>query len=205
MSRFLVFILFVFTNCNSNDRLPYQPKPVATTGQQNTGIDKKLRQRINVAATYTRRNKYNTEFCFLVDMNIPSGQKRFFVYSFKQKKIIASGLVAHGSCNTGGLMQAKFSNETGSGCSSVGKYKIGYPYNGRFGKAYKLHGLENSNANAFDRAVVLHSYECVPDDEVAGLPICNSLGCPMVSPKFLTTLSSFIDGSKKPILLWVFE
>jgi hypothetical protein len=62
---------------------------------------------------------------------------------------------------------------------------IGAPYTGRFGRAYKLHGLGSSNSQAFRRNIVLHSYFYVPEAETDPYPICNSLVCPMVSPGFL--------------------
>ena len=102
-----------------------------------------------------------------------------------------------------GHKKAVFSNTPNSLCSSLGKYKIGVKYNGRFGKAYKLHGLENTNNKAYERYIVLHGYDCVPDETLYPEYLCNSEGCPMVSYKFLDTLSGYIDNSKKPILLWI--
>lgn len=74
-----------------------------------------------------------------------------------------------------------------------------------FGKAYKLHGLDSSNANAFQRLIVLHGYHAVPDEEVHPFPIVNSLGCPMVSYRFLEKLSAIIEEEKKPLLLWMYQ
>lgn len=65
--------------------------------------------------------------------------------------------------------------------------------------------LDSSNSNAFQRTIVLHAYDCVPDEEVYPQPICNSLGCPMVSYKFLEELTSIIAKSRTPILLWIFN
>jgi hypothetical protein len=98
-----------------------------------------------------------------------------------------------------------FSNTDGSGCSSLGKYRIGSPYAGRFGLAYKLIGLDKTNDQAFRRSIVLHAYNCVPETETDPYPICNSLGCAMVSPGFLRSLQPVIDGSPRPILLWIFN
>ncbi len=138
-------------------------------------------------------------------MNLHSGKKRFYVYDLKKNLIIASGLMSHGSCNDLVLFTAKFSNDANSGCSSLGKYKVGNAYDGRFGKAFKLYGLEATNSNAYYRFVVLHAYSCVPDVETYPVPICNSLGCAMVSPNFLKQLSLFIQREKKPILLWMYQ
>ena len=98
----------------------------------------------------------------------------------------------------------KYSNVPGCGCTSLGKYKVGYSYSGTFGLAYKLHGLEKTNSNAFKRYVVLHSHECVPEYPV-GDDICQSDGCPTVSPGFLKEIKPLIASSPKPVLLWIFE
>ena len=138
-------------------------------------------------------------------MSLNSGKYRFFVYDLVHDSVVMSGLVAHGSCNKTFLASAKFSNMPGCGCSEKGKYKIGYKYQGRFGPAYKLYGLDTTNSNAFDRYIVLHSYYMVPDRETSPLPICNSLGCAMVSDNFIKQLAAKLDASKKPVLLWMIE
>lgn len=150
-------------------------------------------------------HRFNASRCFLVDMTIASGKNRFFVYDMEKDSIILAGLVAHGSCDAGFQINPTFSNTSNSGCSSMGKYKIGNRYRGKFGLAYKLYGLDSLNSHAYERNIVLHSYDCVPEQETDPIPICNSRGCPMVSPGFLNQLSSIIDKSKKPVLLWVFN
>ena len=47
--------------------------------------------------------KYNTKIAFFVDMRIPSGKNRFFVYDLVNNKIIDQGLVAHGSGSETGI------------------------------------------------------------------------------------------------------
>lgn len=152
---------------------------------------------------YAVQKNYNSSLCFLIDMSIPSGRNRFFVFDLKKDTIKYSGLVAHGSCNARFLADPLFSNERSCGCSSIGKYKVANKYGGRFGTAFKLVGLDHTNNNAFKRSVVLHAYSCVPDQEIYPLPLCNSRGCPMVSYKFLNKLSAEVAKSPKPILMWV--
>ena len=137
-------------------------------------------------------------------MSLASGQNRFFVYNINKDSIQQSGLVTHGRCNQMWLEGRKYSNEPGCGCSSLGKYKIGNSYQGTFGLAYKLYGLDKTNNNAFKRFVVLHSHDCVPEKEVKD-EICQSDGCPTVSPPFLLQLKSIINNSSKPVLLWIYE
>lgn len=154
---------------------------------------------------YAKKHGYNTNTCFLVDMSVESGKNRLFVYDLQKDAILDAGLVAHGRCNQDWLKGRKYGNEIGCGCTSLGRYKVGKPYRGRFGLAYKLHGLDSTNSNAFKRFVVLHSHSCVPNGEVAPLPICQSDGCPTVSTAFLKKLAAIIDHSAKPVLLFTFD
>jgi len=145
--------------------------------------------------------KYNSDVVFFLDMKIESGKNRFFIYDLKHNKILDKGLVGHGSgSETGTYGKLKFSNVKNSNCSSLGRYAIGGSYSGKFGKAYKLYGLDKTNSNAFDRNIVLHKYVDVPFEEQIN-PICNSLGCPMVNEKFFGVIEKKIDNSKKKIIL----
>lgn len=171
--------------------------------------DDKLKQLLKEQAgnilPYAKKNNYNTGLCFLINMQIASGTNRFFVYDLQKDSVTDAGLVTHGRCNKDWLSGRKYDNKIGCGCTSLGKYKIGKSYQGRFGLAYKLHGLDSTNSNAFKRFVVLHSHDCVPNEEVNPYPICQSDGCPTVSPSFLQKLASIIDASPKPILLCIVD
>jgi hypothetical protein len=148
---------------------------------------------------------YNTQMAFLVDMGLPSGKYRFFVADLDKDSVVLAGLVAHGCGNRRFAVHPDFSNIDGSSCTSLGRYWIGAGYSGRFGRAYRLYGLDSSNSQAFRRNVVLHSFSYVPEAETDPLPICNSRGCPMVSEGFLRQLEPLIDRSSRPILLWIFD
>ena len=165
---------------------------------------KKLQLKAADAKLFVQQKGYNEVICFLADMSLPSGQNRFFVYDFKKDTVRNSGLVTHGRCNQYWLEGRKYGNSVGCGCTSLGKYKVGNPYTGRFGLAYKLYGLDKTNDKAFERFVVLHSHECVPETEVKD-DICQSDGCPTVSPGFLQWLKPVINESKKPVLFWVYQ
>ena len=157
------------------------------------------------ANAFAAKNAFSTKYCFLIDMSIASGRNRFFVYDLEKNSIIVSGLVAHGSCNETFLSRPRFSNQPKCGCSSLGKYQVGEFYHGKYGKSYKLYGLDNTNDNAYKRAVVIHAYDCVPDKEIYPMVLCNSEGCAMVSYNFFDKLSRIINNSDKPILLWVYQ
>lgn len=164
----------------------------------------KLQSKSASAKAFAKQNHFNTSICFLIDMSLPANRKRFFVFDLENDSIQTSGLVTHGNCNQYWLEGRKYGNEIGCGCTSPGKYKIGKSYYGRFGLAFKLYGLDKTNSNAFKRYVVLHSHSCVPDKEVAE-EVCQSNGCPTVSPIFLKRLEPMIKQSGKPILLWIFD
>jgi hypothetical protein len=164
----------------------------------------RLKQKADDIAVYAAVHDYNDSYCFMVDMKIESGKKRFFVYNLKKDSIELSGLVTHGGGKNNSGNDIQFSNVPNSLCSSLGKYKIGGSYTGKFGLAFKLYGLDASNSKAFDRFVVLHSHSCVPNEETAPFPICESWGCPTVALAFLTQLKTYIDKSGKPILLNIY-
>ncbi len=155
------------------------------------------------ARKYVAQKGFNQELVFLVDMSIPSEKNRFFIYDLKNDEVQASALVSHGMCY-GGEPGSDFSNKVGSGCSSLGKYKIGKSYYGQWGYSYKLHGLESTNSNAYERTVVLHAHNSIPDFE-NGRELVESLGCPMVSPTFLKELKKIINNSGKPVMLWIYR
>jgi len=164
-----------------------------------------LDSRANEISNYASQHGYSTQYCFLINMSIKSGRNRFFVYDLEDNSVAYSGLVAHGCCNETFMSHPKFSNSSNSGCSSLGKYKVGAFYTGKYGASYRLYGLDNSNSNAFQRGVVIHGYDCVPDKEIFPMVLCNSLGCPMVSYHFFDKLSHIIDHSEKPIVLWIYR
>lgn len=149
-------------------------------------------------------SKYNQDIVFLIDMKIPSGKNRFFVYDLKTNKIIDQGLVAHGSgSETTTKGKLKFSNVPNSLSTSLGRYSIGNSYVGKFGKAYRLYGLDTTNSNAFKRDIVFHYYYDVPYKEKDGY-ICNSFGCPMVNKKYFERMAEIIDNSKSNILMSIY-
>lgn len=164
----------------------------------------RLKQKASAAAAFAKANDYNTNWCFLIDMKVVSGLKRFFVYNLEKDSLEMAGLVAHGSGSGKGEDDLYFSNTPNSNCTALGKYKIGKSYMGKFGLAYKLYGLDNTNNKAFERFIVLHAHPCVPNDDVAPVPICESWGCPTVAPAFLTAIRNYIDNSERPVLLWIY-
>jgi len=164
------------------------------------------------ALAYCKEKKFSEEYYFLLDMSVHSGKNRFYVYDFKQNKIIDQNLVTHGSCDiptnyADKWDKARYSNTDGSHCTSLGKYKIGKRDYSSWGikVKYWLHGLDASNSNAVARVVVLHSWDAVADAEVYPNVSPLSWGCPAVSDNFMKKLDTKLQAAKKPVLLWIVE
>lgn len=220
MLRLLCLFISCLFFCCRNENIVIPEKEEATTalplithsGNKATGTDGPLQtdssvlsKNISKVLKRARAGNFSTTYALLADLGLHSGSRRLYLINLADKKLIQTALVAHGS-STSYLPngQRRYSNVEGSLCSSLGMYKIGGAYQGSFGLAYKLFGLDSGNSNAYARAVVLHSYSCVPDEETED-PICQSWGCPMVSPAFLQTLGSYIKESPKPMLLYIFD
>ncbi len=205
MKKFLVVIILLIAACgiysiyNSESSLP---KEVITLDHS---TEDKLATHVKEVQLFISKNpKYNDAIAFFIDMKIHSGKNRFFIYDLKKNEVIDQGLVAHGSGSETGIAgELKFSNANNSLSTSLGKYSIGASYNGRFGKAYKLYGLDTTNSNAFERNVVLHKYSKVPYEEQEDA-ICNSLGCPLVHEKFFERIENILDKSEKSIILEIY-
>lgn len=171
------------------------------TNENNTTV---LQKKTMELKEFARRKGYSDRYGFIVDMNMRSGKKRFFVVDMNNMNIINEGVVAHGRGDNKFTLNKKYSNEKGSNCTSLGIYKVGKKYNGTFGPSYKLYGLQETNNNAYNRAIVLHSMNNIPEQEI-DYPIAQSDGCPAVCPLFLKYLDSIISASNKPVLLWIYD
>lgn len=107
----------------------------------------------------------------IVDFSKPSTERRFIIYNDSGKEIYRTW-VAHGVGSGEGVYAVRFSNEVGSLASSLGLYRIGNKYYGKYGMSFKLHGLSKTNSNAYKRNVVLH-----PAPYIGNGRIENSWGC----------------------------
>lgn len=188
--RFLILVLIFFISCGDSK------------AQEN--IEVLPKEKISELKNYIKDKNYNQDFAVFINFKIHSGKYRYFVYDLKNNKIVQKAIVSHGS---GSVIknsdQLKFSNIENSYQSSLGKYEIQNSYSGQFGKAYRLKGLDSTNNKAMQRAIVLHSFGCVPDQESQKLA-CLSLGCPMLSVKAFKETAKYLDQSKKSIILYAF-
>jgi hypothetical protein len=196
MKKLLLLSLLSFVCCNNT----IEPLPKKYTSQHKEAL------------TYCKDNDFNTDYYFLIDLSVHPGKNRFFIYDFATKKITDEKLVTHGSCdqfteNKEKWEKAKFSNKINSHCSMKGKFKIGKRDYSSWGikVKYWLHGLEDTNNNAMNRVVVLHSWDAVANEEIYPQVSPLSWGCPAVSNEFMWVLDAKLKLTKKPVLLWIVD
>jgi hypothetical protein len=164
------------------------------------------------AFEYCKKNNLNESYYFLVDLSVHSGKKRFYVCDFLKEKITDRYMVSHGC---GSIFwsrdfskeNAEISNEVDSHCSSIGKYIIGKKGVSNWGIKvnYQLSGMDKTNSNASKRAIVLHSWNAINENEVYPDGVPEGWGCPAVSNNSLKEIIKKIDASPKRILLWIIK
>lgn len=197
--KLFYLILFVTAGFFNTSNTNFEDETLTTADVEriNLHIDE-IKEKTGVGSNY------NQKIAFLVDMKIKSGKNRFFVYDLENDKILDQGLVAHGSGSETGIGgELKFSNVPDSKATALGRYSIEKCYKGMFGKAYKLAGLDETNSNALKRAIVLHQYSAVPENE-QDYYISRSQGCPMVSEAFFKRIEKIIDASRSKIILDIY-
>lgn len=164
---------------------------------------------IKEAKSYCQKNSLNQDKFILIDLDLHSGLKRFFVYDLKSKKKTKSYIVSHGCGDymwswTSSKEKAQVSNEPDSHCSSIGKYVIGSRGVSQWGIKvnYALIGKDKTNSNAVKRAIVLHSWEKISSEEVYPKDTPEGWGCPAVSNESMKEIDVILKANKK-MLLWV--
>lgn len=91
-----------------------------------------------------------------IDYSKKIDEKRFFVISIGEMKIIYSTYVGH-AYKSGKSRPTSFSNKINSRMTSLGLFKVRKKYKSRvFEYSYRLSGLENGNSNALSRGIVIH-------------------------------------------------
>jgi hypothetical protein len=133
----------------------------------------------------------------IIDMSLPSTEKRLWVIDMDEKKILFNELVAHGR-NTGDNKAGKFSNTPESNMSSLGFYVTGETYTGSNGLSLYLDGMDNNyNDNARKRAIVMHGAAYVSQEYIKKYGrIGRSFGCPALSQEACKpVIDTISDGS----------
>ena len=169
--------------------------------REDIGVDEYPSQLLLIYAKalkeYAKCNDMDTSYAFLSNMAIHCNRKRFFIVNLTTMAIEQAGLVSHGRGQGPTIYDKEYSNEAGSRCTSLGRYKIVNKYKGVYGESYRMMGLDSTNSNATRRNLVLHSMNCIPDVENV-YPACVSDGCPAVSASFLAALVTLLKPGKNP-------
>lgn len=192
---------------------------VVTTGYciinaKNCNIEQ---SRIIEAYNFCKRNNFNERYCIFVDFSQHNQTKRFMIYDFDKKTIVYNCYCAHGNDGKSKKLEAdknSFSNQIGSHKSSLGKYRIGKrrvinSVDGMFDVSmynipcYEMHGLEKTNSNAHKRGILIHPMPFM-DNNWLITPPCVSFGCFSIGIEAFDKVSTYIDKSSKPILLWAY-
>lgn len=118
----------------------------------------------------------NKRFMAVLEYSKHSARSRFYIINLRTGEVNAAYHVAHGSGsdrdNDG--YATYFSNVPNSKASSLGVYKTGEIYRGKYGRSLRLHGLSPTNSNVYRRAIVIHPSPYVKE---ANVKAGRSWGC----------------------------
>lgn len=198
MKSLLISLFILLSFCQNSEKRETSKKEYSTYSKE--------------ALLFCKKNKLESNYFLLADLSVHSGKKRLFKYDFKKDTITSSYMVSHG-CGDSMWGQTftkndpKISNEADSHCSSTGKYIIKERGVSQWGikVKYLLHGKDKTNSNALNRAIVLHSWEKIPNEEVYPKGTPEGWGCPAVSNEAMREIDKMLKQSKKSVLLWVIK
>ena len=166
-----------------------------------------LRSRVEARAvalrSYCEQEGYNTHLALFVDLSRHSGRCRFMAWDFEQNRPILSSPVSHGSGSQRSHRRsayARLSNEDGSHLSSVGRALVAERYEGSYGIAYRLDGLESTNSNLRSRCVVLHGWSYTTTHPIFPIPTVGSFGCPVLSKSVMARVDELLRNQDRVIL-----
>ena len=146
---------------------------------------------------YVQIQNKNPGVLIIIDYTKPSNEERFYVLDLNKKKLVYSTRVAH-SKNSGLEIPLEFSDDPNSYQSSLGFFVTLGEYNGAYGYSLRLKGLEeNINANAEDRAIVIHGGDIVEDEYIKKFGFAGrSLGCPVLPNSLTREIIDFIKHGR---------
>lgn len=170
-------------------------------------ISKDFSSRAAELYAFCQERGFNTRVALMMDLGRHSGRRRFMVWDFQQGRALYSFLASHGSGSALSHVRsayAKCSNEDGSHLSSIGKCLIAERYEGRYGVAYRLDGLEESNSALRERCVVLHGWRYTTSFPIYPFPTVGSWGCPVLSRRAMRIVDELLQREKE-VILWMYK
>lgn len=161
-------------------------------------LNKKVLSLALTAYTNAKQAGYSkSNYLTIIDYSMPSTAPRLWVVDLQSQTVIYHTHVAHG-IGSGENYAHKFSNQPGSGMSSLGLYLTGEMYQGYYGRSLKLHGLDGKfNSNALARKIVMHKAHYVDQSIINKIGrLGRSLGCLALNTKIADNIMRTIkDGS----------
>jgi hypothetical protein len=158
-------------------RLPAQP----------SGLDARAVRILEVAKREIERAGaplWRRDLAGIADFGVHSSIPRFH-FANLEAGTVRSFLVAHGIGSDpehDGWLKY-FSNEIGSNATARGAYITWEWYTGKYGTSIRLGGLDPSDSNTLERAIVMHSAQYVTEAHVARWGKCGrSNGCFAMGP-----------------------
>jgi hypothetical protein len=121
-------------------------------------VDPRIVARARASFDRHRSQIVHGDIVGIADFTKVSAEPRFYLLDTNSGRVTRH-LVSHGRgsdpAHTGFVQ--RFSNAFGSNASSDGGYLTDQYYQGRYGRSMRLRGLDPSNSNAYDRAIVVHT------------------------------------------------
>lgn len=164
-------------------------------------LDASVATRAIQAAECALSDGQSVERLLVVDMGLPSTEKRLWAFDLtdsKEPRLVLHDYVSHGA---GSDPQAtgkaqRFSNTPNSNMTSLGLYRVAEAYTGKHGGSRRLDGLTPGfNDKARARAVVMHPASYVGNGRAG-----RSHGCPAVGPGAMAALEQV---GLTDALLWI--
>ena len=161
-------------------------------------VDPRLMKRALAAFNVHRGAVRHADVIAIADYSRASRERRFHLVDMASG-VATSMLVAHGRGSDpahSGWLQA-FSNQDGSFASCAGAFVTGAEYVGKHGRSVRLTGLDASNNNALERAIVIHTAPYVTEAMARDLgKLGRSQGCFTVTAADLTPVIARLGGGR---------
>lgn len=164
------------------------------------------RKRAAELLLFCRERGYNDKVLLLWDLSRHSGRRRFVVWNVEEDRPEYAFVVSHGSGKVKShclSAYARCSNQENSHLSSEGRALIAQRYEGRYGVAYRLDGLDESNSLLRKRCVVLHGWRYTTWLPIFPLPTVGSWGCPVLSLKAMQKMDEILRREQR-VVLWAY-
>lgn len=178
--------LIIVTSFNAHATNSHQHDPKTTFQRIRSlapNLDPKVLQlALNAYDHAQKKGLVKRHVLTVVDMELPSSQKRLWVINLDSNAVPFYTYVAHGQASGPGNYATRFSNAPGSKESSIGTYVTANTYQGGKGYSMRIQGLEKGfNDNAMKRAIVMHGAWYVDENFAKSAHhVGHSWGCPAV-------------------------